>query len=129
MPTIKELGLQEGQQVFCFGVEKQQPSGGVVGGLHLADAMADPTTKVKFALVQLIKRGELSDLLRIIATNYFDWSNIDRRDFPDVVKTKDVTSIHSLYPNYIIDGVGPKIRTELSMKRGSSRSCSLVRVK
>ncbi len=115
MPTIKELGLQEGQQVFCFGVEKETPPGAVLDGLHLGNAMADPATKVKFALVKLIKRGKLSDLLGIICTNSFDWAGIDHRDFPDVVKTKNITSIHNLYPNYIADGVGPKIPTELSI--------------
>lgn len=115
MPTIKELGLTEGQQVFCFAVERKMPFSGTIGGLHLADAMADPNVIVKFAQVELLKRGKLADLFRIICTNHFSWTNIDRTDFPDVIKTKDITSIHNGFPNYIVDGIGPEIEQELSV--------------
>ena len=86
-----------------------------MGGLHLEDAMADPTLTVKFALVELIKRGESADLFRIICTNYFDWLTLDRTAFPDVLKTKDITSIHSLFPNFIVDGIGPEHGGDLSV--------------
>lgn len=115
MPTIKELGIREGQQVFCFAVEREMPSGGTMGGLHLADAMADPNVTVQFAQVELLKRGKLSNLYRIICTNHFSWTNIDRSDFPDVIKTEDITSLHNGFPNYIVDGIGPEIKQELSV--------------
>jgi len=116
MPTITELGIREGQRAFCFGIEKRMRFGdsiGTMGGLHLEDAMADPTVTVRFALIELVKRGKCSDLFRIICTNYFDWSNLDRRDFPDILKTKDITSIHNLFPHFIIDGIGPESKKEL----------------
>jgi len=118
MPTITELGIREGQRAFCFNVQKRMRIGnsiGTLGGLHLEDAMADPYVTVEFALVELVKRGECSDLFRIICTNYFDWSNLDRTDFPDVLKTKDITSIHNLFPNFIVDGIGPEPRIDLSV--------------
>ena len=118
MPTITELGIREGQRAFCFNIEKRTRIGNSIetmGGLHLEDAMVDPDVTVEFALVELVKRGECSDLFRILCTNYFDWPNLDRRDFPDVLKTKDITSIHNLFPNFIIDGIGPEPRRDLSV--------------
>lgn len=108
MPTIKELGLQSGQHAFCFGVEKRMRSGGILGGLSLKDALVDPKAQINFALVEILKIGEHTTILKLIcASDFISWSTRSS-DF-EGVEGKDIRFIHSLYPNYIMDGIGPEV--------------------
>jgi hypothetical protein len=113
MPTTKELGLEIGERVFFFGARKHT-SLLEIGGLSLEDAKADPSVKVEFALLELIKQGNLSDLFKIIYATDYKFPGIDERDFPNIPKAKDTTTVHNLYPNYIIDGIGPEPHVILS---------------